>query len=110
MGHYIRFFFSPILTTITIANGTAVLAFKNTSILSALVLNSWTIPCVMLLSTWFLHTKYHRVHFRSAFICLSGLAMLIYGDTISNDDATGDLYSNIFVISLCINSVLFSKP
>ncbi|KAI8883739.1 DUF914-domain-containing protein [Backusella circina FSU 941] len=71
-----------------LANGTAVLAFKNTSVLSALVLNSWTIPCIMLFSAYFLHTKYHRVHFKSAFICLSGLAMLIYGDTINNDEAT----------------------
>ncbi|KAI9364044.1 solute carrier family 35 member SLC35F1/F2/F6 [Pilaira anomala] len=70
------------------ANVLAVLAFKNTSVLSALVLSSWTIPCIMLLSTWFLNAKYSMIHIQSAIVCLIGLAMLIWGDTIGQDNST----------------------
>ncbi|CAO3635972.1 unnamed protein product [Mucor hiemalis] len=70
------------------ANVLAVLAFRNTSVLSALVLSSWTIPCIMLLSTWFLEAKYNKVHIQSALVCLLGLAMLIWGDTMDQDGTT----------------------
>jgi solute carrier family 35 protein F1/2 len=43
----------------------------------------------MLLSTWFLNAKYSSRHILSAAVCLSGLAMLIWGDTIGLDDSTG---------------------
>ncbi|KAI7906172.1 solute carrier family 35 member SLC35F1/F2/F6 [Cokeromyces recurvatus] len=65
------------------ANVLAVLAFQNTSVLSALVLSSWSIPCVMLLSTYFLNLKYSRIHVQSACLCLIGLILLIWGDTIT---------------------------
>lgn len=81
--------YAKILMLIKIANVLAVLAFKNTSVLSALVLSSWTIPCIMLLSTWFLNTKYSMIHIQSAIVCLIGLAMLIWGDTIGQDNNTG---------------------
>lgn len=70
----------------------AVLAFKNTSVLSALVLSSWSIPCIMLLSTLFLHATYTKRHIQSAFVCLLGLAMLIWCDTIEDDTSTGKFH------------------
>jgi solute carrier family 35 protein F1/2 len=45
----------------------------------------------MLLSTFFLNAKYSRIHVQSAFVCLLGLALLIWGDTIDDDDATSKL-------------------
>ncbi|OAD07641.1 hypothetical protein MUCCIDRAFT_32738 [Mucor lusitanicus CBS 277.49] len=69
-------------------NVLAVLAFKNTSVLSALVLSSWSIPCIMLLSTYFLDATYSKIHVQSALVCLVGLALLIWGDTIDDDQAT----------------------
>ncbi|KAI8642731.1 solute carrier family 35 member SLC35F1/F2/F6 [Parasitella parasitica] len=83
-------------------NVLAVLAFKNTSVLSALVLSSWSIPCIMLLSTYFLNAKYNKVHVQSAFVCLAGLALLIWGDTIDDDDATSKLKDISFYPSYCI--------
>lgn len=71
-----------------LGNVLAVLAFKNTSVLSALVLSSWSIPCIMLLSTYFLNATYSKIHVQSAFVCLIGLALLIWGDTIDDDEAT----------------------
>ncbi|CAO3656274.1 unnamed protein product [Mucor fragilis] len=71
-----------------LGNVLAVLAFKNTSVLSALVLSSWSIPCIMLLSTYFLNATYSKIHVQSALVCLVGLALLIWGDTIDDDEAT----------------------
>ncbi|ORE23461.1 DUF914-domain-containing protein [Rhizopus microsporus] len=83
-------FCNYLLLAIIYGNVLAVLAFKSTSLLSALVLSSWTIPCVMLLSTYFLHAKYSLIHVRSAVICLVGLALLIWCDTMATDDATAN--------------------
>ncbi|GAN09761.1 solute carrier family 35 member F2 [Mucor ambiguus] len=69
-------------------NVLAVLAFKSTSVLSALVLSSWSIPCIMLLSTYFLNATYSKIHVQSALVCLVGLALLIWGDTIDDNEAT----------------------
>ncbi|CEP15722.1 hypothetical protein [Parasitella parasitica] len=75
-------------------NVLAVLAFKNTSVLSALVLSSWSIPCIMLLSTYFLNAKYSSVHILSACVCLIGLALLIWDDTVNDGDTTTTIAEN----------------
>ncbi|KAI8341564.1 solute carrier family 35 member SLC35F1/F2/F6 [Blakeslea trispora] len=77
------------------ANALAVLAFKRTSVLSALVLSSWSIPCIMLLSALFLSAKYSKLHVQSAIICLIGLGLLIWGDTMGSEgDSTGNIEIN----------------
>jgi hypothetical protein len=43
----------------------------------------------MLLSTWFLKAKYSKIHVQSAIVCLFGLAMLIWGDTIGSGGKEG---------------------
>jgi hypothetical protein len=43
----------------------------------------------MLLSTYFLHAKYTATHIKSAALCLLGLAILIWCDTVESDDASG---------------------
>jgi solute carrier family 35 protein F1/2 len=43
----------------------------------------------MLLSTYFLQARYSRFHIQCAFVCLIGLGLLIWGDTIGNDASTG---------------------
>ncbi|KAI8142714.1 solute carrier family 35 member SLC35F1/F2/F6 [Fennellomyces sp. T-0311] len=72
------------------ANILAVLAFKTTSVLSTLVVSSWTLPCIMLLSTFFLGYRYHVGHFGGVILCLSGLFMLIYADTMSDSASTSN--------------------
>lgn len=49
----------------------------------------------MLLSTWFLDAKYNKVHIQSALVCLVGLAMLIWGDTMGQDGTTGRWFDQI---------------
>ncbi|KAJ8662375.1 hypothetical protein O0I10_002069 [Lichtheimia ornata] len=66
------------------ANILAVLAFKNTSVLSALVISSWTLPCIMLLSMCCLGYRYYAAHFGGVTLCLIGLFTLIWADTMNN--------------------------
>ncbi|KAI8092649.1 uncharacterized protein BX664DRAFT_277039 [Halteromyces radiatus] len=68
------------------ANVLAVIAFKNTSVLSALIISSWTLPCIMLLSAHFLKTRYQPIHFFGVSLCLLGLSLLIWGDTMTTRD------------------------
>jgi solute carrier family 35, member F1/2 len=69
-------------------------AFRNTSILSAIVLLSWTVPCVVILSVLFTNTRYSAMQYAGVSICMIGLAVLIYGDYINNRLETGirDVY------------------
>ncbi|KAI8062873.1 solute carrier family 35 member SLC35F1/F2/F6 [Gongronella butleri] len=72
------------------ANIMAVAAFKNTSVLSALIINSWTLPCVMLLSVVLLRARYLRTHYAGATLCMTGLGLLICGDVLSLGDPTSN--------------------
>ncbi|ORZ09521.1 hypothetical protein BCR42DRAFT_423573 [Absidia repens] len=71
------------------ANVLAVTAFRNTSVLSALIISSWTLPCIMMLSVVLLKTRYQPAHFIGVVLGLVGLGFLIWGDmivTASNPD------------------------
>ncbi|CAO3611134.1 unnamed protein product [Cunninghamella echinulata] len=90
------------------ANVLAVTAFKNTSVLSALIISSWTLPCIMLLSYHLLNTRYRGVHIFGVSLCLVGLILLIWSDTVnssssSNHSWIGDLFclvsSTLYAIS-----------
>ncbi|KAG2226751.1 hypothetical protein INT45_005716 [Circinella minor] len=72
------------------ANILAVLAFKSTSVLSALIVSSWTLPCIMLLSTLFLGYRYLFGHFGGVVLCLLGLFMLIWADTMADEASTSN--------------------
>ncbi|KAI9278846.1 solute carrier family 35 member SLC35F1/F2/F6 [Phascolomyces articulosus] len=72
------------------ANILAVLAFKSTSVLSALIVSSWTLPCIMLLSTLFLGYRYQFGHFGGVVLCLFGLFMLIWADTMADEASTSN--------------------
>ncbi|KAI9276395.1 solute carrier family 35 member SLC35F1/F2/F6 [Sporodiniella umbellata] len=72
-------------------NVLAVLAFKRTSVLSALILSSWTIPCIMLLSTYFLHAKYTLIHIKSAALCFFGLVIIIWCDVKGDSESSGPI-------------------
>lgn len=73
--------------SLLLANILAVLAFKNTSVLSALVISSWTLPCIMLLSMCCLGYRYYAAHFGGVILCLIGLFTLIWTDA-TNDRTT----------------------
>ncbi|KAI8576405.1 hypothetical protein K450DRAFT_257129 [Umbelopsis ramanniana AG] len=82
-------------------------AFRNTSILSAIVLLSWTVPCVVILSVLFTNTRYSAMQYAGVSICMTGLAVLIYGDYVNNRLET-DNHSWIGDLSCLLGATLYA--
>ncbi|KAI1309330.1 hypothetical protein EDD11_004113 [Mortierella claussenii] len=67
-------------------------AYNYTSLLSAMLLDAWTIPCVVLLSVLFLRMRFVRWHYLGVFICLVGMGFLIWSDMKAGKDFPGSDY------------------
>ncbi|GLE01647.1 hypothetical protein PINS_up010481 [Pythium insidiosum] len=77
-------------------NFLVVCAYKYTSISSAMLLDCFTIPVVMLLSAMFLNAKYSRCHYIAVLFCLAGISVLVLSDILGNptaQDATSSSWS-----------------
>jgi solute carrier family 35 protein F1/2 len=79
------------------------MAYKNTSVLSALIIASWNLPCTMLLSALFLYARYKPVHFAAVSLCLAGVACSIWSDTMGTDSAANHTWVGDL---LCVRSIL----
>ncbi|KAJ2886202.1 hypothetical protein IWW38_005251 [Coemansia aciculifera] len=55
-------------------------AYSYTSLLSCMLLDTWTLPCVMLLAYFLMRARYKWTHILSVLICLGGMGLLIKGD------------------------------
>lgn len=66
-------------------NYLAVKAYQYTSITSVMLLDCWTIPCVLLLTWLILKTRYAVSHFVGVAICVGGLVMVIFSDVHAAD-------------------------
>ncbi|GAB5585440.1 hypothetical protein Unana1_00340 [Umbelopsis nana] len=82
-------------------------AFRNTSILSAIVLLSWTVPCVVILSVVFTNARYTTMQYAGVTFCMTGLAVLIYGDYINNRLET-DNHSWVGDLSCLFGATLYA--
>ncbi|GBG79860.1 hypothetical protein CBR_g30125 [Chara braunii] len=71
------------------ANYIVIKAYQYTSITSVLLLDCWTIPCVVL-GTWlFLGVRYRLRQFFGIFICIMGIAVLVLSDVHADDGTRG---------------------
>ncbi|KAJ0395550.1 hypothetical protein ATCC90586_007775 [Pythium insidiosum] len=70
-------------------NFLVVCAYKYTSISSAMLLDCFTIPVVMLLSAMFLNAKYSRCHYIAVLFCLAGISILVISDILRDPTAQG---------------------
>ncbi|CAI9117375.1 OLC1v1018760C3 [Oldenlandia corymbosa var. corymbosa] len=71
------------------ANFLVVKAYQYTSITSVMLLDCWSIPCVILLTWLFLKTKYKYRKFIGVGICVAGLVLVVFSDVHSADRARG---------------------
>ncbi|KAL8483159.1 hypothetical protein ACS0TY_026007 [Phlomoides rotata] len=71
------------------ANFLVVKAYQYTSITSVMLLDCWTIPCVLLLTWFFLKTKYGIKKFLGVAICVAGLVVVVFSDVHSADRSNG---------------------
>lgn len=65
-------------------------AYQYTSITSVMLLDCWTIPCVMVLTWFLLKTHYLRGHFIGVALCVLGLGLVLLSD-VHESDRSGSL-------------------
>lgn len=68
------------------ANVIIISAYNYTSITSIMLLDCFSIPCVMLLSFLFLGARYRTQHIAGVLICLMGMGCIILSDSSDVDD------------------------
>lgn len=92
------------------ANVTVVWAYQYTTITSAMLLDCFTIPSVMILSYFFLDAKYTRGHMTGAILCLTGISLIILSDVLEGTNDSPGSRPNAWVGDvLCIvSSFLYS--
>ncbi|KAG9141354.1 hypothetical protein Leryth_001811 [Lithospermum erythrorhizon] len=71
------------------ANFLVVKAYQYTSITSVMLLDCWTIPCVIVLTWLFLKTKYTLRKLTGVVICVAGLVLVIFSDVHAGDRSSG---------------------
>ncbi|KAL1561366.1 solute carrier family 35 member F1-like isoform X1 [Salvia divinorum] len=83
------------------ANFLVVKAYQYTSITSVMLLDCWTIPCVLFLTWFFLKTKYRFQKFIGVAICVAGLVTVVFSDVHAADRSSGSrpLKGDLLVIA-----------
>ncbi|KAJ4748684.1 solute carrier family 35 protein (DUF914) [Rhynchospora pubera] len=71
------------------ANYLVVKAYQYTSMTSVMLLDCWSIPCVIILTAVFLKTRYQIRKFIGVAICIVGLVLVIFSDVHAGDRAGG---------------------
>ncbi|KAF9106906.1 hypothetical protein BGX29_008014 [Mortierella sp. GBA35] len=86
-------------------------AYNYTSLLSAMLLDSWTIPCVVILSIFVLRVRFLRLHYLGVLVCLLGMGFLVWSDMIAgknfpgSDLIKGDLFCIIGATFYALSNV-----
>ncbi|KAI3977801.1 hypothetical protein MKX01_040546 [Papaver californicum] len=70
-------------------NFLVVKAYQYTSLTSVMLLDCWTIPCVILFTWLFLKTKYRLRKFVGVAVCVAGLVLVVFSDVHAADRAGG---------------------
>ncbi|XP_017698466.2 solute carrier family 35 member F1-like isoform X2 [Phoenix dactylifera] len=71
------------------ANFLVVKAYQYTSLTSVMLLDCWSIPCVIFLTWIFLKTKYGLWKFVGVAICVAGLVLVVFSDVHASDHEAG---------------------
>lgn len=70
------------------ANYMVVKAYQYTTITSVMLLDCFSIPCVMILSKVILRVKYKWTHYVGVMLCLAGLSVLVLSDYLDQKPVT----------------------
>lgn len=62
-------------------------SYQYTSMTSVMLLDCWSIPCVIILTSVFLKTRYQIRKFIGVAICIVGLVLVIFSDVHAGDRA-----------------------
>lgn len=89
------------------ANVLVVTAYQYTSITSIMLLDCFSIPCVMLLSRLFLRAQYRPQHVAGVVICVTGLVLTVISDILQHGSGAkpkGALFGDI----LCLVHIIIN--
>jgi len=73
------------------ANYIVVKAYQYTSLTSVMLLDCWSIPCVIVLTWIFLKTKYGLRKFIGVGVCVAGLVLVVFSDAHASDRASKNM-------------------
>uniref|UniRef100_A0A0E0IF80 Uncharacterized protein n=1 Tax=Oryza nivara TaxID=4536 RepID=A0A0E0IF80_ORYNI len=86
----IKWYYYLILGIIDVeANYIVVKSYQYTSLTSVMLLDCWSIPCVIILTWIFLKTKYGLRKFIGVGVCVAGLILVVFSDVHASDRAKG---------------------
>lgn len=86
----IKWYYYLILGLVDVeANYIVVKAYQYTSLTSVMLLDCWSIPCVIVLTWIFLKTKYGLRKFIGVGVCVAGLILVVFSDVHASDRAKG---------------------
>jgi len=86
----IKWYYYLILGIIDVeANYIVVKSYQYTSLTSVMLLDCWSIPCVIVLTWVFLKTKYGLRKFLGVGVCVAGLILVVFSDVHASDRAKG---------------------
>ncbi|KAL9247103.1 hypothetical protein vseg_020568 [Gypsophila vaccaria] len=81
-----KWYFYVILGLVDVeANFLVVKAYQYTSLTSVMLLDCWTIPCVIILTWLFLKTEYGWRKFAGVAVCVLGLVLVVFSDVHVDD-------------------------
>lgn len=85
-----RWYYYVLLAFVDVeANYLVVRAYEYTSITSVMLLDCWTIPCVLFLTFIFLKTKYKLGQLIGVGVCVAGLVLVVFSDVHASDRERG---------------------
>jgi solute carrier family 35, member F1/2 len=67
-------------------------SYQYTSLTSVMLLDCWSIPCVIVLTWVFLKTKYGLRKFLGVGVCVAGLILVVFSDVHASDRASKDMF------------------
>ncbi|KAH7365156.1 hypothetical protein KP509_18G011600 [Ceratopteris richardii] len=86
----VRWYYYLLLAILDVeGNFSVVKAYQYTSLTSVMLLDCWTIPCVLLLTWLFIKTKYNVGQLIGVCICILGLVLVILSDVHAKDRSGG---------------------
>lgn len=66
-------------------------AYQYTSLTSVMLLDCWSIPCVIVLTWTFLKTKYGLRKLIGVGVCVAGLILVVFSDVHASDRASKNM-------------------
>ncbi|EFA81646.1 putative transmembrane protein [Heterostelium album PN500] len=90
------------------ANYVVVKAYQYTTITSIMLLDCFTIPCVVILTRIFLKTRYTFVHILAVVLSIVGMVILVVSDILQGESANGGSNPLLGDMLVLISCVLYS--